>query len=1026
MSETILKALMKLFAIIANVNKEGVSDTSRSIVESYLNQQLNQAKVTEYLNLFDEYLAFHHRSTKKKDGSFVQKRTSVNSVKVLMICQQINEELQQEQKALVLLLLLEFISYGAEITDKELDFVKTVSDIFNIEESDYLNSKAFILDSMKNVPVKENILTINKNEKPLSDEFKHIVNNKLNGNIFVLHIVCTNMYIFRYVGEDNLYLNGHIILLNRSYILIKGSAIRGSRINAIYYSDIEGEFLHSKIKSKVIFTAKDVEFRFKNSKNGLHNFNFSEQGGELIGIMGGSGVGKSTLLNILNGNLIPQKGSITINGLDINKNKEKLSGVIGFVPQDDLLIEELTVYQNLYFNAKLCFDDFSETDLEKSVFKILEDLDLIEIKDLTVGDVLNKFISGGQRKRLNIALELIREPSVLFVDEPTSGLSSMDSEIVMDLLKQQALKGKLVIINIHQPSSDIYKMFDKLLILDRGGYLIYYGNPVEAVVYFKTMTNHVNALESECSSCGNVNPEQVLQIVESKVVNEYGKLTRTRKISPTEWNQLYKENIESKFSEKQSEEKLPENKFKIPDKFKQFKIFSIRNILSKLTNRQYMLINFTEAPLLASILAISIKYISGTVDNPNAYVFSENINIPIYMFMCILTAMFIGLTVSAEEIIKDRQLLKREKFLHLSRFSYINSKVLIMFVLSAIQTISFIIVGNLIMGIKGMTLAYWLILFSTSCFANILGLNISSALNSVVTIYILIPFIIVPQILFNGTTVRYENLNKFIGSYKYVPVMGDLMTSRWAYEAMAVHQFKNNKFDKKFFYFEKEKSNAAFKNSFLIPTLQTKIENCQRNIGQNIKDEKTIKDLKIIKNEINLLSKQNTENGFKYLDSLNINSFNNKISLATQKYLRAEKRFYIKRFNQASDNIDFTYEELIEKLGGKQNVDKLKNEYHNICLDALLKNKQDLHKIYETNDRLIQMMDPIYKNPESNYGRAHFYAPEKNVFGLSIDTFWFDILVIWLFVLVLYFTLLYDLLRKVIEGFGNVKFKVKR
>ena len=1026
MSETILKALMRLFAIIANVNKDGVSDTSRSIVESYLKQQLNQEKVTEYLNLFDEYLAFHHRSTKKKDGSFVKKRTSVNSVKVLMICQQINEELQQEQKVLVLLLLLEFISYGAEITDKELDFVKTVSDIFNIDESDYLNSKAFILDSMKNVPVKGNILTINNKKKPIIPEFKHIENSKLNGQIFVLHIVCTNMFVFRYIGEDNLYLNGHIILLNRSYILTKGSTIRGSRINTIYYSDIEGVFLHSKIKSKVIFTAKDVEFRFKNSENGLHNFNFSEQGGELIGIMGGSGVGKSTLLNILNGNLTPQKGSITINGLDINKNKEKLSGVIGFVPQDDLLIEELTVYQNLYYNAKLCFDDFSETDLEKAVTKILEDLDLIEIKNLTVGDVLNKFISGGQRKRLNIALELIREPSVLFVDEPTSGLSSMDSEIVMDLLKQQALKGKLVIINIHQPSSDIYKMFDKLLILDRGGYLIYYGNPVEAVVYFKTMTNHVNALESECSSCGNVNPEQVLKIVESKVVDEYGKLTRTRKMSPEEWNQLYKENIEAKFSEKKGDEELPENRFKIPHKFKQFKIFSIRNILSKLTNKQYLLINFTEAPVLALILAFSIKYISGTADDSNTYVFSENINIPIYMFMCIITAMFIGLTVSAEEIIKDRQLLKREKFLNLSRFSYINSKVLIMFALSAIQTISFIIVGNLIMGIKGMTFAYWLILFSTSCFANILGLNISSALNSVVTIYILIPFIIVPQLLFNGTTVRYENLNKFIGSHKFVPIMGDLMTSRWAYEAMAVNQFKNNKFDKNFFYYEKEKSNAAFKNSFLIPTLQTKIENCERNVAQNIEKEKTIKDLRIIKNEINLLVKQNKEHQFKFIDSLNINSFNNKISNAAQKYLRQEKKFYMRKFNNATDNIDFTYEELIEKLGGKNNLDKLKNDYHNVCLDALLKNKQEIHKIYETNDRLLQMMDPIYKNPESNYGRAHFYAPVKNIFGLTIDTFWFDIIVIWLFVFVLYFTLLYDWLRKAIEGFGNLKLKIKR
>ncbi len=117
---------------------------------------------------------------------------------------------------------------------------------------------------------------------------------------------------------------------------------------------------------------------------------------------------------------------------------------------------------------------------------LLNSIGLYEAKDLKVGSPLEKTISGGQRKRLNIALELIREPSVLFVDEPTSGLSSRDSENIMDLLKELALKGKVIFVVIHQPSSDIFKMFDKLLILDLGGRPIYYGNPVDGVLYFKS------------------------------------------------------------------------------------------------------------------------------------------------------------------------------------------------------------------------------------------------------------------------------------------------------------------------------------------------------------------------------------------------------------------------------------------------------------------------------------------------------------------------------------------------------------
>jgi ABC-type multidrug transport system ATPase subunit len=751
MSEAILKALMQLFALIVDIDEiQEISEKEREIIHSFLSRQLNSELTEKYMGIFENYLLHYHQHSLDRESVKQKKRTSLTAVRILAICEQINEELEQKQKIYVIMQMVEYISYGIEIRDTELEFLQTVASAFNLDEEEYQDILNFVFSSLKKIPRKELVLVINKALESKIKGMHHIHNHHLEGEISVLNIPSVNTYVLRYKGSEDLYLNGQIILPGMTYTFDHGSSIRGQNIDPIYYTDVAGIFSTATISAKISFVAREVEFHFKNSDNGIQHFNLNEESGKLIGIMGGSGVGKSTLLNVLNGNLEPQKGEILINGYNLydEKEREQLNGIIGFIPQDDLLLEDLTVRENLYYNAKLCLNNYSEAEINQVVDEVLKDLDLYEIRDFKVGKPLSKVISGGQRKRVNIGLELIREPSVLFVDEPTSGLSSVDSEMVMNLLREQVFKGKLVIVNIHQPSSTLYKMFDRIIFIDRGGYQIYCGNPSEAVIYFKTKSNHANANEDQCIRCGNVDPDQVLQIIEAKIVNEHGKLSRVRRVSPKEWYELFRGSNGLEIPERPSKETLPENQYSIPGLFQQARIFFQRDVLGKIANKQYVLLTLSLAPMLAAIMAFFTKYFSGTTTDPEAYVFRYNENLPTYLLMSVVVFLFLGLTSSSQEIIKDRKILQRESFLNLSWGSYLVSKIMIMFAISAFQSLSFVLIGNLIFEIKGMLFSYWLILFTAACYANILGLNISSGLNSVITIYILVPFLLIPQIIF--------------------------------------------------------------------------------------------------------------------------------------------------------------------------------------------------------------------------------------------------------------------------------------
>ncbi|MEM9856253.1 MAG: ATP-binding cassette domain-containing protein [Bacteroidota bacterium] len=1023
MSEEILKALTQLFAIITKQDG-GVTEKERLFVISFFKQELDQETVNEYLELYDKYSGFNtEKPESEKKPERKRKLTSVrDSVKTLALCKKINKTLTQKQKVVVLIKILELVGSDKNFTPQRMEIIDTISTVFNIVKDEYKLIENFVINEEVEELDFSDLLLVNSNDEAKNDASKHYQSD-INGNLIFLKVNSVDMYFAKYIGDDNIVLNAFIMTPNRVYLFSHGSTIKTQLGSAIYYSDLITIFNEELHTTKLSFNAHVEEFRFPNGALGLRDVKISEGPGKLIGIMGASGAGKTTLLNVLAGIETPTKGSIKINGFDINTEKDKIHGVIGYVAQDDLLIEELTVYQNLYYNAKLCFAGFSEEELDKRVMDVLESLGLDQRRDLRVGSVLDKTISGGQRKRLNIALELIREPAVMFVDEPTSGLSSRDSENVIDLLKELSLKGKLIFVVIHQPSSDIYKMFDKMYIMDTGGFPVFYGNPVEAVTYFKRATNQVDSERGQCETCGNVNPEQIFNIIEAKVVDEYGQLTNKRKVNPKGWNDSFIENFNLEVVPDINEE--PPQSLDIPHKIRQSIIFTTRDLISKISNKQYLLINLLEAPLLALILAFIIRYKSSPYGDE--YVFRFNENIPAFMLMSIIVALFMGLTVSAEEIIRDRKILKRESFLNLSWNSYLISKLSILFLLSAIQTLSFVIVGHLILEIREMTFAFWLVLFTSSCMANVLGLNISSAFNSAVTVYVMIPLLLIPQMILSGLLFNFNKLNNVLSTKGKVPVVADFMASRWAYEAMAVYQFKNNSFEDPYFDFDKYESQADFKAAYIAEELKRKQESVFQNYQSEdpaIKGETKV-DFQLLKAE---LEKLDFKKGLEGMDvqSLSIDNYSAEINQKLSSYLQNLKKHYQGVYNK----IVAAKEQKMFQLGEDENYDlnEYKNKYYNESLADLVQNVTEADRILEFNGELIQQYNPIFNDPYPKHTldyRAHFFAPQKHFAGSYFGTFGFNVVVIWLMTTILYITLYFELLRKGLDAFGKIKFGKK-
>ena len=952
MTDVIISSFISLFALFGKVEQVD-EERAKEMLVSYLRHHFGIRNIDLYLDLYSDMRMAYEMT----DDLNTQETVS-------SICTSLHGRIRTSEEALLLLRLMEFCSDDGL---KAVDMFDTMARQFHISESQYADFTDYV------------------NNKESEHVLLHHIKG-FDGPIKTLLDRATGLLIFSYMGNDTVLLNDVHVLAGTYQVWQQSGVLKNAVGQPVYYSSIISAYTKDENKTQAVeFCGRNINFRFPGSDNGMHDLSFTLHNGELLAIMGGSGTGKTTLLSLLNGSMKPQEGTITINGHDISEPKAK--DLIGFVPQDDLLIEELTVYQNLWFTAKLCFEGMPEQELDHRVMKTLKDLGLDAVKDLKAGSPINKYISGGQRKRLNIALELIREPAVLFLDEPTSGLSSADTEKVINLLKEQTLKGKLIIVNIHQPSSDVYKLFDRLWLLDRGGYPVFDGNPIDAITYFKEAANYADAETSACPMCGNVNPEIVLNIIDEKTLNSNGELSDDRKMTPQEWHELYLKNRPELPEPSVSE--VPPSDQKKPNVLKQFAIFLHRNFKTKITNVQYLAITLLQAPLLAVVCALLTRYAP-----PEGYTVMGNKNLVSYLFMAVIVATFTGMSGSAEEIIKDRALLKREKFLHLSYGSYIWSKIIYMACVSLIQTLLFILVGNTIMGLHGLFGVWWLILFITAFLANLTGLLLSQCLNSVVAIYISIPMLLIPQILLCGLVVSFTDLNPR-STTGNVPLIGDIIPSRWSYEALAVTSFTDNNYKRHFFDVEKQKYETQYYNMGLLYELQSQLEtmNDEKKRGKEVNPNH----MEVIRTNLPLVTEFCGMQPYKGDESYQ----------SLYDYMKEAEKLLAKRSNELTLEAE-KYVSAFVRNHSKEYLLELKRNYSNTKLEDCVIGADQKHMVEVIDNYVVPRTGLIFLTPRSNIGRAPFYSSVKILGPWHIKTLYFNMGVMLLMCIITIILLLTD------------------
>lgn len=594
--------------------------------------------------------------------------------------------------------------------------------------------------------------------------------------------------------------------------LREGSVIRLSRTQALRCRFSEGIIEEERNLIETL-RVEDMIHNFSHDARALDNVSFEVRRGEMMCIIGPSGSGKSTLLSTLAGQLKPSRGRIRLNDASLYEHREELIPFIANMPQEEALNPQLTVRQHVRHATAIRRASLPSSEIERRADAILAELGLQAIARRRVGSPGEKTLSGGERSRLNLGLDLGSAAEVFLFDEPISGLSSKDSEHVAETLRSLA-RDKIVIASLHRPGANVLRLFDKVLLLDNGGRLAFFGSPTGMIDYFKDACEGLSIPHPGIAANARLGADFVFDILETPLAQIGGGQSpiAARRFPANFWQERFESQVLIRSLGTSAPpsriDSLPEltstgspawsqGDRGIKQSLRVFQTQLQRSLLSKLRNRGTVYSSLIEAPLLATLVAITLR------SSPEgAYRFSDALHIPAYLFLSATVAMFLGLTNSATEILRDRPMLRRERNCRRSPILYVAAKFAALTLVGAFQCLIYTAVGHHILEIHGTLIDQWLWMTLTACTGTSLALLVSSMVRTERAALTAVPLLLVPQMLLAGALVPFREMNRDLFRSAEIererggiPVPSKLMPLCYAYEAMVVTQATRNPFD---------------------------------------------------------------------------------------------------------------------------------------------------------------------------------------------------------------------------------------